>query len=142
MEITITVDDGRMQAQLVSIQRRIEAAMIAATEDATSHLERQLTTYPAKRTGSKYVRTNTLRGSWDVTQPVSTGDTVTARVFSNANATMTRSGVPYSRYVQDRDMQATIHQGRWTNTVQTVAERSTAFIEGRFAARIAAITGG
>jgi hypothetical protein len=141
MEITITVDDSLVRAQMASIQRRIEAAMIAATEDSTSHLERQLTTYPAKRAGSKYVRTNTLRGSWDVTQPVSTGDTVTARVYSNSNATMTRSGVPYSRYVQDRDMQAAVHQGRWTNTVQTVAERSSEWIHGQFAARIAAAVG-
>lgn len=141
MEISINVDSSLVQSQMAGIRARIAAAMVAAAEDSTSYLERQLTTYPPAPSGSRYVRTNTLRGSWDVTQPVVSADGVTARVFSNSNVTMTRSGIPYSRYVQDRDMQARQHQGRWTNTVQTVAERSRGFVEGRFAARIAAITG-
>lgn len=117
--------------------RGVDRALQAAMTDATVYLLNQMRTYPPQRQGSAYKRTDTLKGSWS-REPFrfDAGGTLVGRVVSNGNA------APYNRYVQDRDHQATIHRGLWTNTAQAVAERSGEHISAMFQARLDAIVGG
>lgn len=135
MEVTITVDDRQVRAMLDGMPGRIERATRAGMTDATVHLLNQMRTYPPQRVGSAYKRTNTLKGSWNKRIEGSGADMV-GHVESNGNV------APYNRLVQDRTRQARVHRGRWTNTAQDVAERSTGAINDMFAARIRAAVGG
>lgn len=137
MQVEIVVNDAQVRALLARASGNIERALIAGVEDAQSFVWRQVTTYPPPPEGSKYRRTNTLRGSWTIEQPTSSGGTIQGRVVSSGDKMMTRSGLPYSQYVQDRQYQARVHQGRWA-TVQTIAERSAEPINAMFRARVEA----
>ena len=65
----ITVDtraaERMLQRAPVAINRALEAAM----NDAQTDIHAQMQTYPPKRRGSTYDRTNTLRGSWQKPRP-------------------------------------------------------------------------
>ena len=134
MEVFITVEHRQVRALLDQTPARIDRALRAGITDATVYLANQLRTYPPQRPGSAYKRTNTLKGSWS-RRIEGTGADITGHVESNGNA------APYNRLVQDRTQQAAVHRGRWTNTAQTVAERSTGAINEMFAARIRAAVG-
>ncbi len=82
----------------------------------------------------RYVRTYTLQKSWHTTVTGS-GLTIEGKVFSDHTAER------YARYVQDRDRQARVHVGRWTNTVQGVSEREAGAVQQMFDARIRAALG-
>ena len=131
MEVTITVEDRQARALLSAAPDRVDRAMRAGMTDATVYVLRQMRIYPPQRVGSAYKRTNTLKGSW-TRRLVGTGAELTGYVTSNGNV------APYNRLVQDRTRQARVHRGRWTNTAQDVAERSTRPINEMFQARIAA----
>lgn len=114
-------------------ERNIQSAMIGWVEDMTSFGMRNVTTYPPQPAGSRYVRTDVLRGSWHVTPIVVSGNEVSARIVSNGNA------APYNRLVQDADYQARVHRGRWTNTAQETTRRMEAQSERFMAARLATV---
>ena len=116
MEVEITFEDHQVRALLDQMPSRIDYALRGAVTDATVYLLNQMRTYPPQRPGSAYRRTNTLKGSWS-RRIEGTGADITGIVESNGNA------APYNRRVQDREMQARVHQGRW-QTAQGVAERS------------------
>jgi hypothetical protein len=135
MEVTIEVDTRAAVAQLSRTSDNIDRALLAGMTDATVLLVNQMRVYPPQRTGSAYKRTNTLKGSWQRYVDNDGADLV-GRVVSNSNV------APYNRFVQDATMQSRVHAGRWTNTAQNVAERSTAQINEMFANRIRAAIGG
>jgi hypothetical protein len=142
MEIEIVVNDEQVRALVSRANVGIQRALIAGVEDAQGYVWRQVTTYPPKPADSKYIRTNVLRGSWAIEPPVNRGTEVRGRVVSSGDKmTSRRSGIPYNRYVQDRQYQAQVHQGRWA-TVQDIAERSVDQITAMFQARIDAALGG
>ena len=134
MEVTITVDDRAVRALLDRMPARVNSAMRGAMTDATVYLLNQMRTYPPQRAGSAYKRTNMLKGSWS-RRIEGSGADLTGVVSSNGDA------APYNRLVQDREQQARVHRGRWTNTAQDVAERSIGAVNSMFEARLRAAIG-
>ncbi len=163
-DVIITIDDAEVRRLLNRLPGRIDTAMRQAMKDATTHIRDQMTTYPpppdaiqgpasrpvrfTTRSGVNvrfaarsrgwsggsyrgYVRTNTLKRSWHVTTSGS-GIDIVGRIYSSG------AEAPYNRYVQDADRQARVHQGRWTNTIQNVSERSADAVNEMFRSRIAA----
>ena len=65
-----------------------------------------------------------------VTAHSAEGSELVGEVGSNENM------APYNRYVQDQTQQASIHRGRWTNTVQETARRNRATIQRYFGSAI------
>ena len=76
----------------------------------------------------RYVRTNTLKSSWQRTVSLA-GRTVTGEVSSSGQT------APYNIYVQSAARQARIHAGRWRTEVQ-VRDENERTIKGFFDARI------
>lgn len=109
----IIVDDADVLALLDRTPRQIARANRAAIYDITSLVARDLRTYPPQRP-TPYKRTRTLGRSWQ-TNVEARGAMVTGRVRSSGQV------APYNRWVQDEVMQASVHRGHWTNTVQAVA---------------------
>lgn len=130
MEVSITINSRAAIAALTQTPARIDRAMQAGMTDATRYLLNQMRTYPPQRVGSAYIRTNMLKGSWHVPPFQGRGLTLVGRVSSNGNV------APYNRLVQDRDHQAAVHRGRWTNTAQAVSERSERTINQMFQSRL------
>ncbi|MGB5052683.1 MAG: hypothetical protein WBO46_27275 [Caldilineaceae bacterium] len=112
MDIKISVDDTAPRQMLNRAPANVKRASRAAMNDSTALLLRDLRTYPAPPANSTYTRTRTLSNSW-------------SREFSDFRGFVGSNGriAPYNRFVQDADKQARIHRGRWTNTVQGVAQR-------------------
>ena len=128
--VTIEIESRQVMGYLQSAPVRINRAMRAAMEDATVLIHRQMQTYPPQRAGSTYKRTNTLRASW-FRPPISgQGNEITGEVVSSGNT------APYNRLVQDQTQQASIHRGRWSNTVQEVQRRTTPTIQRYFDRRL------
>jgi hypothetical protein len=129
--VALEIDDSDVRRMLASSPAKLDRAMRGAMNDATALLLRDLQTYPPQRTGSSYVRTGTLRRSWsrDIQ-----GDGLAMRGIVGSNENM----APYNRLVQSEADQATVHRGRWTNTVQNVLSRNQSTIQDMFEARFAA----
>ena len=128
--VTIEIESRQVIGYLQQAPVRINRAMRAAMEDATVLIHRQMQTYPPQRAGSTYKRTNTLRASW-FRPPISgQGNEITGEVVSSGNTS------PYNRLVQDQTQQASIHRGRWSNTVQEVQRRTTPTIQRYFDRRL------
>lgn len=129
--ISLQINDSEVRRMLAQTPAALERAMRGAMNDATALLLRELQTYPTQRTGSSYVRTGTLRRSWsrDIQ-----GDGLAMRGIVGSNENM----APYNRLVQSEADQATVHRGRWTNTVQNVLSRNQSTIQDMFEARFAA----
>ena len=127
--VTIQIDSRETRLMLMRAPARIDRALRAAMEDSTALLLREQQTYPPAPAGSKYKRTNTLRRSWS--RRISReGSELVGVVGSNANI------APYNRYVQDQTQQATVHRGRWSNTVQETTRRNQATIQRYFDRRL------
>ena len=127
--VTIEIESRQVIGYLQSAPIRINRAMRAAMEDATVLIHRQMQTYPPQRAGSTYKRTNTLRASW-FRRISGQGNEITGEVVSSGNT------APYNRLVQDQTQQASIHRGRWSNTVQEVQRRTTPTIQRYFDRRL------
>ena len=74
--------------------------------------------YPPVPAGSRYARTNKLRGSW---MHKSEGGTLT----------ISSGGVPYNRYVMDEDMQTHFHKEHGWNTAQGILREKIEWIKNR-----------
>lgn len=127
--VTIEIESRQVIGYLQQAPTRINRAMRAAMEDATTLIHRQMQTYPPQRTGSTYKRTNTLRASW-FRRISGQGSEIVGEVVSSGNT------APYNRLVQDADRQAAVHRGRWTNTAQEVQRRTTPTIQRYFDRRL------
>jgi len=127
--VTITIDSKATRNMLERALDRINRALRAGMDDATILLLREQQTYPPQRTGSSYVRTDVLKGSWSRTVETQ-GNTVVGEVGSNHDM------APHNREVQDADHQARIHRGRWTNTVQETARRNERTVQRYFDRRL------
>ncbi len=127
--VTIEIESRQVMGYLQSAPVRINRAMRAAMEDATVLIHRQMQTYPPQRAGSMYKRTNTLRASW-LRRISGQGNEIVGEVVSSGNT------APYNRLVQDQTQQASIHRGRWSNTVQEVQRRTTPTIQRYFDRRL------
>ena len=127
--VTIEIESRQVIGYFQQAPMRINRAMRAAMEDATTLIHRQMQTYPPQRTGSTYKRTNTLRASW-FRRISGQGNEIVGEVVSSGNT------APYNRLVQDADRQAAVHRGRWTNTAQEVQRRTTPTIQRYFDRRL------
>jgi hypothetical protein len=127
--VTIEIESRQVIGYLQQAPVRINRAMRAAMEDATVLIHRQMQTYPPQRAGSMYKRTNTLRASW-LRRISGQGNEIVGEVVSSGNT------APYNRLVQDQTQQASIHRGRWSNTVQEVQRRTTPTIQRYFDRRL------
>ena len=127
--VTIEIESRQVIGYLQQAPVRINRAMRAAMEDATVLIHRHMQTYPPQRAGSTYKRTNTLRASW-FRRISGQGNEITGEVVSSGNT------APYNRLVQDQTQQASIHRGRWSNTVQEVQRRTTPTIQRYFDRRL------
>lgn len=154
-DVSITINTAEVERRLNATPAQIRIANRQAMEDTMTLLLRDQRTYPVKpppiqgpqlrpvrfttregvsvsfiaRAPKQYRRTNTLQKSWS-RKIVESGDSIRGRVGSNPNV------APYNRYVQDEAMQARIHAGRWTNTVQGTVRTRQATIQGFFEERL------
>lgn len=127
--VTIQIDSREVRNLLDRAPGRINRALRAAMDDSTVLLLRELQTYPPQRTGTTYRRTGTLRRSW-MRKVTNEGNAIVGEVVSSGNM------APYNRLVQDQVRQASIHRGRWTNTVQEVTRRNERTIQRYFDRRL------
>lgn len=132
--VALQIEDSEVRRMVATSPAKMNRAMRAGMNDVTALLLRDLQTYPPERTGQKYVRTRALGNSWsrDIQ-----GDGLALRGIVGSNDNM----APYNRFVQDSERQASIHRGRWTNTVQDVLSRNERTIQDMFEARFRAELG-
>ena len=128
--VTIQIDSRETRLMLLRAPQRIDRALRAAMTDSLTLLHREQQTYPPQRTGSKYKRTDTLKNSWSIVGPRREGTAIVGEVGSSGQT------APYNVYVQDQTQQASIHRGRWRNTVQETTRRNTATIQRYFDRRL------
>lgn len=129
-QITITIDDSEVRDMLLRTPQALRRATANAMQDSTIYLLRQMKTYPSARAQSSYRRTGTLRRSWSRRITSISPTRISGIVGSNRNM------AAYNRYVQDSEMQARIHRGLWTNTVQGVRDRSQSQVSDYFRLRL------
>jgi hypothetical protein len=153
--VTVEIESRQVIGYLQSAPHRIDRALRAAMDDSTSLLKRDLNTYPANRSRKlnpgqfvsdrqrkfvmaairegrikiPYKRTRTLSRAWHVPPYRSVAGMLHGEVVSSGNM------APYNRRVQDRELQARLHQGNWA-TVQTVGERRASTIQRYFDRRL------
>lgn len=110
-EVSITVDDSEVRALLRRTPGNVRKAMLAAMNDSTALLLRDMKTYPPAPAGSTYRRTRTLGRSW-------------SRTFDDKRGEVGSNGfmAPYNRLVQDDERQTRVHKRTGWQTVQSVAK--------------------
>lgn len=128
-DVSITINTAEVERRLNATPAQIRIANRQAMEDTMTLLLRDQRTYPSPPANTTYRRTFTLQKSWS-REIIESGDSIRGRVGSNPNV------APYNRYVQDEAMQARIHAGRWTNTVQGTVRVRQATIQGFFEERL------
>lgn len=101
----IQLESGQLEKALDALAspQFLRPALADVGRQATAHLK----DYPPTREGQTYERTGTLGRKWAFTTAVNLFS-VSAYIGNNT---------PYARAVQDEEVQAFIHQGRWL-TVQ------------------------
>lgn len=127
--VTVDIDSREVRRMIDRAPSRVNRALRAAMDDSTVLLHREMQTYPPKRPGSTYDRTDTLKRSW-FRRVRNAGSGVAGEVVSSGNM------APYNRQVQDQTRQAAVHRGRWTNTAQEVARRNERTIQRYFDRRL------
>ncbi|NIV36791.1 MAG: hypothetical protein GWN58_47360 [Anaerolineae bacterium] len=103
-----TVDISEAMAAL-DTEKMVQTANNAIVEALDPVLE-AVRKYPAPPAGSSYRRTGALGRGWTKKDDAKKGTSSLA------------SSVPYVGYVQDQNMQARVHRGRW-ETVQSIMGR-------------------
>ncbi len=114
--MTITIEITGIDAAIRKLGKieglkQLEPAM----RDAVALIQGAITKYPAPPPNSTYRRTWTLGRSW-------TTKVTRSPLLGQVGTALGKEGPGYARYVQDRDMQAWMHVGRW-QTIQDVAEK-------------------
>jgi len=113
----------------IALPKPLDAELVTVLEPgvnmALDLLMERVTRYPPPRPGSSYVRggpgSQDLGHQW--TTKVATGSDWIEGEIDNK--------VSYGPYVQDSELQAWMHQGRW-DTIQGITEQETAHIEAIF----------
>jgi hypothetical protein len=101
-----------VKAYIASLPRGVKiAAMTAASEFFIGDESHGLMWYPRERPKQKYVRTYTLRNSWEVRATNSQWDRV--------NIT---NPTPYAGYVVGDNDQAWMHAGRWRTVTKNMMD--------------------
>ena len=134
MNLSIRIDDSEVRDLINRTPAKLDDAMLGGMNDATALVLRELKTYPPPPPNSTYKRTRSLSNSWHK-EIEGSGLQIRGIVGSNQNI------APYNRWVQDEDVQAEVHRGRWTNTAQEVLRRNEQNIRGMFNARVRAALG-
>lgn len=134
MNLTIRIDDSEVRDLINRTPAKLNDAMRGGMNDATALLLRELQLYPPAPPNSTYKRTRVLSNSWH-REIEESGLQIRGIVGSNQNI------APYNRWVQDEEVQAPFHRGRWTNTAQEVLRRNEQNIRGMFSARVRAALG-
>jgi hypothetical protein len=158
--IEIIIQDADLRFSLIRWPLAINNALRLATEDTTLYWQRLMKTYPPAppprmgtafnpvrfttragrsvefmaRRSEGYTRTGTLGRSW--TSPDSRRVEVGSD-FAWGRTSSSGDIAPYNRYVQDAELQARVHQGRW-ETIQAVMQRTTATVQRFYSSRLAA----
>ena len=130
MNLSISIYDSEVRDLINRTPAKLDDAMLGGMNDATALLVRELKIYPSPPAGSTYKRTRSLSNSWHK-EIEGRGLQIRGIVGSNQNI------APYNRVVQDEEMQAAIHRGRW-QTAQDVLQRNEQNIRGMFGARVRA----
>ena len=133
--------------------KRLRAALLAGTDDATAWLQEQLRTYPDKSEGRmEFVSEKQRRYFfWALKEGIITVPYRRTRTMAKAVNRRVRPitggaqgivGVnqniaPYSRFVMDDRYQSRMHRGNWT-TIQETARNSGDEIAAMYQARIRA----
>ena len=133
MNLSISIYDSEVRDLINRTPAKLDDAMLGGMNDATALLVRELKIYPSPPAGSTYKRTRALFNSWHK-EIEGRGLQIRGIVGSNQNI------APYNRVVQDEEMQAAIHRGRW-QTAQDVLQRNEQNIRGMFSARVRAALG-
>lgn len=92
----------------------IETEVAVAVERINTAAAERLSNEPPELSGQRYVRTHRLSGEWQNQKPRFV-------VSGSSKRSVLRNETPYARWVQSRDDQAKVHQGRWP-TVEDVQE--------------------
>lgn len=90
------------------------AAISNVVRDTTADGVMFMTNYPAKRSGSRYIRTGTLRRSWNFSMK-SGGGRIEGSVQSNSNV------APYNRDVQGENQRPLFERIGWHNVKELIA---------------------
>jgi len=133
MNLSIRIDDSEVRDLINRAPAKLSDAMLGGMNDATALVLRELKTYPPPPPNSTYKRTRSLSNSWHK-EIEGSGLQIRGIVGSNQNI------APYNRWVQDEDVQAEVHRGRW-QTAQDVLQRNEQNIRGMFSARVRAALG-
>ena len=107
---TITVDVSEAVAKLDP--KYLERALKQGIEESAGVLLEDMKVYPPPPPNSTYVRTGKLGRGWG------------KKFEGNRRAEVRNVGVSYAKYVQDYDMQAAIHRGRWQTTEMIARKRA------------------
>ncbi len=91
----------------------VQAEAEAAAVQSLVQLKPDLEDYPPELPNQKYIRTYALQSGWAEAEPVFTP-------MSSGFEAMLTNPTDYGPYVQDKDWQASIHQGRWQTTEDVV----------------------
>jgi hypothetical protein len=108
------------------LEKSIDDIVRIESQASANTMKRQLMTYPPQNPYSQYQRTFELRHGWEIGNiSFNASDVFSGNVMSpssNMSTTVSFSNaVPYTKWVQRRSTQASIHRGRW-NTVEDVVE--------------------
>lgn len=119
-------------ADFAQTPRIVQRVFDGRSNQALNEQRRKLQRYPAPRAGQRYVRTNKQRDGWSDT-PARRGPMGLAL----------RNPIDHTRWSQDRENQAWMHQGRGWWTVQDAQEEVDASdLADQMAADIARQLGG
>jgi hypothetical protein len=109
----------------------IAPAMVALEK----RLIKRLSTYPAPPPNSTYDRTGNLGAAWAEGAGAVSVDALGTNLYQDRasielhNDVTSPSGQHYAGWVQDPEMQARVHQGRWQTTDKAIDAETGLFLE-------------
>lgn len=105
-------------------------------------IRKQLMEYPPAINGSLYQRTFALQQGWETTvisfdlnANIESNMVTAVATGENSTSTTISNDVPYTKWVQRRATQASVHRGRW-NTVEDLADQESINLTNRIQSAI------
>lgn len=102
----------------LGILENLLSELAEPTKEVLEMLKEKMQDYPPEPAGSTYNRTETLKNSWEETL-ILAGDTL---------GKLEAVGVRYGPFVQDSEMQAWMHRGRWQTNRSVAADNESQVI--------------
>ena len=116
--MSFSIDIPALPSLLTALERYEELAKPIVEQAASAallSLVPALADYPAAQASSTYRRSGTLGRTWTAARPE------WAPIASGFEASL-GNATPYGPWVQDSDLQAKMHRGRWKSDVQVVEQ--------------------